>query len=150
MQITEQDVDRFNAKWVPVPFSGCHIWVAGSNSGGYGSFQINGKPFGAHRFSWHLSNGRIPEGKVVRHRCDVKACVNPMHLELGTRSDNYWDMDRTNTRPAGANHGCAKLTEEQVKQIRASKLSMVELSDQFNVQHHAIWLIIRRKRWTHI
>ena len=92
--------DRFENKYIPEPNSGCWLWVAGRMSNGYGGVMGNG----AHRTSWELYRGAIPEGLSVLHKCDVKICVNPDHLFLGTQADNLADMRGKNR------HGYAKRT----------------------------------------
>ena len=84
--------DRFNEKWEPVTESGCWIWtgtVCGEND--YGQFFID-KHVRAHRASWMLHKGEIPDGMLVLHKCDIPQCVNPDHLFLGTQQDNIIDM----------------------------------------------------------
>lgn len=71
----------------------CWLW-RGSIQGKYGSIRIEGKSAGAHRVSYQLHKGEIPEGLVVMHSCDVPLCVNPNHLSVGTYSDNTQDMLR--------------------------------------------------------
>lgn len=71
---------------------GCWLWVGKIEASGYGRIWIEGlKQEGAHRVSWELHNGPITDGLFVLHRCDVKTCVNPEHLFLGTQLDNMRD-----------------------------------------------------------
>ena len=68
----------------------CWNWKASLKSG-YGGFQYNGHFVRAHRASWHMHNGPIPEGIFICHKCDNPLCVNPEHLFLGTHRDNVLD-----------------------------------------------------------
>lgn len=74
---------------------GCWLWVAGTKNSGYGVFApTHGEVHMAHRYSWMLANGPIPDGMLVCHTCDVKLCVRPDHLFLGTAKENMDDMRR--------------------------------------------------------
>lgn len=74
--------------WSKVDTSGeCWIWLA-AGKGGYGSFRVEGRSVAAHRFSWEIANGAIPEGLVLDHLCRQPACVNPAHLEPVTTGEN--------------------------------------------------------------
>ena len=81
-------LERFEAKFEPEPNSGCWLWTAHENGLGYGQFYYKGKPRGAHRVSYQLYVGEIPEGLVLDHLCRVTNCVNPDHLEPVTQKEN--------------------------------------------------------------
>ena len=68
----------------------CWLWRAHKRLG-YGRFLVRGKLITAHRYSHELHHGPVPPGSVVMHSCDVRACVNPAHLRLGTQLANVWD-----------------------------------------------------------
>ena len=85
---------RFHARYLPEPNSGCWLWVGYIGSHGYG--EVTGRKTQrekmAHRRAWQLFHGIIPEGAFICHRCDVKICVNPSHLFVGTAATNMQDM----------------------------------------------------------
>lgn len=84
-------LERFLRKVIRVD-SGCWLWIGATRPNGYGNVNINGRTTGAHRASWALHHGSIPDGMQVLHRCDVRNCVNPAHLFLGSQRDNMQDM----------------------------------------------------------
>lgn len=131
--------------------SGCWLWRR-SLIGGYGSLRVGGKRGKAHRFSYQLHFGSIPDGLVVRHKCDRPSCVNPLHLELGTQVDNIADaVARGRARGAvGERNHHAKLNRSQVIEIRRrSDLgeSRVSLSKAFGVASTMISNIARGQSW---
>src|SRR5687768_13755676 len=78
---------------MPITECGCMVWMGTvSKSTGYGQMVMKGKAHMPHRVAWEVANGPIPNGMFVLHRCDVKTCVNPDHLFLGTHKENMRDM----------------------------------------------------------
>lgn len=94
-----RQIDRFDEMTMPEPNTGCVFWLGTEDSHGYGQMWNGVKLVKAHRVAWERANGRIPKGTghhgfVVMHRCDMRLCVNPDHLMLGTQADNLSDMRR--------------------------------------------------------
>ena len=136
----------------------CWNWNKAKNSDGYGSIgrSVNGVPesISAHRESWVLHNGEIPDGMHVLHKCDNPSCVNPDHLWLGTHQDNMADRNskgRT-SRMLGDKNPATKLNEVRVKIIRSAHpmVSGRELARRFNVTPALIYAIKSRKIWKHV
>jgi hypothetical protein len=136
----------------------CWPWKAKRSPNGYGQIQRGGKgspQVGAHRLSFLIANGFEPE--VVMHTCDNPPCVNPSHLMAGTFKENMADMHRKGrARPGrrlGVDHQRAKLTEDDVRAIRAregSGQSAASIGREYGVSHRAITAIWRRENWRHI
>ena len=123
----------------------CWIWNGQINQNGYGIIA-NKK---AHRVSWEIHNGSIPLDMRVLHKCDIRKCVNPDHLRLGTQQDNINDMfskGRAN-KAKGQRVGGCKLTEEKVIEIRHSNSQPLELSKMYNVSLSTIYNIKNGYSW---
>jgi len=142
--------------WACIEFeqnSGCWLWTASLRKGGYGQFWVDGRATLAHRFSWELHNGAIPEGKIVRHKCDTPACSNPHHLCLGLYQDNSNDMvvrGRSLHLPGELGHN-AKLSKDDVTEIRrllSVRVPQKQIADKFGVSQPTICLINRKKTWS--
>lgn len=73
---------------LPEPNSGCWLWVGALNGGGYGNTQVRGASTRAHRLAWELAKGAIPPGLELDHKCRVRCCVNPDHLEPVPHREN--------------------------------------------------------------
>lgn len=141
--------ERFNAKAVPVTESGCWLWTGELSCKGYGIMKISGKQCRAHRVSWGLHRGDIPDGQYVLHRCDTPACVNPDHLFLGTVADNNADMTTKGrqARQPGEANGRAKLTLAQVSDIVKDRRLLREIAKDYGVHSTTISMIRLGKRW---
>ncbi len=153
----ERTRKRFESK-VRVEENGCHIWTGGRFSNGYGQLGVGlavGEKRGtayAHRLSYEHSNGPIPPGVFVCHRCDERACVNPEHLFLGTQKDNLQDAVAKGRMQHGVQHYAAKLTDDSVRQIRAlhGVSTQAELSEMFGVSQASISQVLNRRTWKHV
>ena len=110
---------------------------------------------GAHRVSWMLAHGPIPQGMFILHRCDNPPCVNPAHLFLGTAMMNVADMEAKGRghRARGEAAGKAKLTEDQVRYLRspaAADIPNPVLAREFGVSTPVIWRTKARRIWKHV
>lgn len=133
------------------------MWTGHVDTGGYGGLTKNKKRILAHRLSYELRYGPIPKhdshhGLSVCHRCDNRLCVNPEHLFLGTHKVNMRDSSRKGRqrKEIGQASHRAKLTDEQVYKIRASKARGVDLAEEHGVSQTTISAIRNRKVWTHL
>lgn len=134
--------------------NGCWEWTGPKMPAGYGKFYYNSLFEYSHRYSFTLSNGPIPPGLVICHRCDNPSCVNPEHLFLGTYKDNAQDCLKKGRHKfgqlKGSKNASAKLTEDQVLKIRESNKRYKEIATEYGVSEHCISEIRRRITWKHI
>lgn len=147
---------RFMAK---VAFSGseCWYWTGSQDAAGYGRLSATGTgEHAAHRASWVFFRGKVPACVKVLHRCDVRNCVNPDHLFLGTQAENVADMIAKGRQnfPApryGESNPVSRLTAAQVADIREEyarcKTPMSELANRYGVATMTICRAINRKTW---
>jgi hypothetical protein len=148
-------MERFRRLYVVDP-SGCWLWKRSLNSKGYGSFWSGKKKLSAHRASWLLHTGDIPDGQQVLHQCDNPRCVNPAHLFLGTNADNVADREAKGRgfNPSNVRHlAPTKLSATDVVEIRRLRQggqSLSSLAQQFGVCFQNISAVINRKTWAHI
>jgi hypothetical protein len=146
--------ERFLAKVCRDVASECWLWQGMVRPDGYGAALYNGKECGAHRVAWMLFRGKIEVGIVVCHKCDVRACVNPEHLFLGTAAENARDMTEKGRYPRGEKHGSSRLTAEQVSRIKAmlaeDRMYMTEIAREFGVSPTTIQAIKMGKTWKEV
>lgn len=131
----------------------CWIWTGSLNLQGYGRFGHNYRDYIAHRVSYELHYGPIPEGMVVCHKCDNPPCVNPAHLFLGTHADNVADMVSKGRNGRGIQMATPKLNEAQVLEIRAlaaSGMNYTEIARRYPVTNHQISEIARGAVWREV
>lgn len=149
IRITRKYQELFKQRFVPVPESGCWLWTHDCSVDGYGRLKVYKKARRAHRVSWVIHKGPIPDGMYVCHKCDVRSCVNPDHLFLGTAKDNILDCKKKGRLKDQRGRG-AKLTPEQVIRIRNNKISQGLLAKLYRVSESTIWAIRHRKNWNHL
>ena len=153
--ITDEKIrQRFDDKYVPDPMSGCWLWTAKTHACGYGIISINNRPELAHRVSVKLS-GRDVAGKVVRHKCDNPACVNPDHLLTGSQSDNMADKVAKDRQQKGERCHQSNLTQADIKHIRSVAVkgfggNIKSLCEQYGITTTSMLDIVNRKTWNHV
>ena len=141
----------FNDRYEPCPMTGCWLWTGGLfQTFGYGQYWFEGCPQYAHRVSWRLHVGFIPEGLFVLHHCDTPCCVAPHHLYLGTQADNMRDRAARGKTARGENKPNAKLTDQEIRLIRMSPLSTNELARRYGKHPKYIADIRHYRRWKHV
>jgi len=147
----QHNIDINKSFWVKVDIKNqteCWPWTMPVNDAGYGRFVIHQNEYLAHRIAWKLTNGEIPDGKIICHKCDNKPCCNPDHLYCGTYSDNMADRLERNPTPSEILGANAKLLANEIRSIRElnniillngrRKLSLRKVASMFDVSHGTI------------
>lgn len=169
-EIRPEDIRRFWAKVQKGP--GCWTWTASTRDKGYGAFVWTGTDGKihqdrAHRFSYLLHVGPIPQGACVLHSCDNPGCARPEHLHLGSKADNNAEMrERGRARKGGSktpvhlcryrrgiNHPLHKLTEKGVRRMRklwGSGLSVHRIARDFGINVASVRKVLLGRTWTHV
>lgn len=148
-------VDAFNRKYEVDRKAGCWIWTASTAGKGYGQIKIPGtrRQIYAHRLSYLIHRGDIPDGMMVCHRCNTPRCVNPKHLFLETGKGNLQDMKAKDRHLRGTRNKQAKLTEpdvERIHDLHESGWSTHRIAEQFPVGQMTIWRIVNGLRWERV
>jgi len=156
--------ERFDFYVEPEPMSGCHLWTGNSTKWGHGYFSFR-KEDGlfrnviAHRYAYSRAVGAIPENKIICHKCNNAACVNPDHLYAGTPKQNTHDAMRAGTHRSvrrdlldSERNGRAKLTWATVAEMRqefaAGGKTKTELAKKYGVSLTAAKLAINGETWS--
>ena len=131
----------------------CWEWTGHKMKNGYGHHNPHGL---AHRWSWQINRGPIPDGKQVLHVCDNPGCVNPEHLWVGSINDNMQDKIKKGRQVRGETQATHKLTEEQVREIRTRYFSwgktntMPVLAREYGVSVTQIYRVVHSQHWRHV
>lgn len=137
----------------------CWLWTGTKMPFGHGQIidgpkSRGGKLVLAHRVSWEMHHGEIPDGLCVCHRCDVPACVRPNHLFLGTHADNMQDCASKSRNHHGESHFFAKMTPDLVREIRTryanGGISQSTLAKEYGLFQTTVSELIRHKTWKHV
>jgi hypothetical protein len=152
---TDCEAERF---WGKVDKQGndeCWMYSGPFYRKGYGMFHAGGKSFYAHRVAWTLDNSPIPDGLCVCHRCDVRGCVRPDHLFLGTVKDNNIDCYAKGRQPTrkGVGHGRSRLTERGViviRQMKEAGMTIQAISDWLGIPYATVGHVVCGITWSHL
>lgn len=143
--------------WEKVEKTGsCWLWAGARSPQGYGVFRLDGRAQRAHRVSWMMLLGPIPDGMEVCHDCpegDNPACVRPDHCFLAPHQANMADMSRKGRSPIGERQGASKLSASDVGAIReraAAGETQAALAAVFGVRQGHIGRIVRGEEWAHL
>jgi len=156
-------MSRITNKVVIDEVTGCHLWQGCSTNGGYGMLRVGSITDGSrtmkgvHVIVYEHYNGKVPKGMVVKHSCDTPSCCNPDHLSAATQRENVLECMRKGRFRSGASkgedNGCAKLKENDVKDIRKQSdlgKTRVFLAGIYSVSESTIQKIATRQSWKHI
>jgi hypothetical protein len=155
VELTEAQLRRFWAKVDKGAGDGCWNWTARlsgkgmkRNSGGYGRIKINYRDLQAHRVSWVIHYGPVPDGLNVCHHCDNRRCVRPDHLFVGTDSDNMKDMHNKNRHPRRVPMKLNEASAAKIRKLSSEGVAGYKLAKMFGVTNSTISYVINQKTWS--
>lgn len=144
---------RLERKSIPEALTSCLLFWGATLVCGYGRVRYQGNVYQVHRVAWVAANNQeIPDGFHVCHRCDTKACINPVHLFLGTDADNIADRQakRRHVACVGSNNGRSKLIDEAARMIYLDSRSNPMIAKEYGVSVTVVWAIKNKLKWRHI
>lgn len=145
---------RFEEKYTVNRVTGCWDWHGSKNKKGYGHMGRPGsnRLIKAHRASYLIHNGYLPDDEFVCHRCDNPSCVNPNHLFLGSHKENMKDMTDKGRQAKGENCRTSKLTSGDVVSIRkeAASKTQAQLARDYGVSPGYVWGLLNNLYWKHV
>lgn len=146
--LTPIELARFWSRIQSAPDFHCWEWQGRKAPAGYGRFGA----MMAHRVAYELIKGPIPEGLLIRHKCDNPPCCNPRHLIIGTHKQNTQDAVERGRHAVGARSGMAKLSEDQARYIlrNAEKKTVRQLAAMFGVAPSTVSMVRSGQRWAHL
>jgi len=143
-------LERFEAKYVPEPMSGCWLWIASLRETGYGRFYFKGHFDQAHRVAYEIFKKKIPSGLTLDHLCRTRSCVNPAHLEPVTLHEN----NRRGFSPAALNARKTQCVRGHVLDDRRRCVICKRLSDRRRAPSRVVtkqlWRTRRRAMGLHV
>lgn len=130
----------------------CYLWQGSVDADGYGRVKIQNVYIRVHRLIWLFTFGLIPDEMVVCHKCDQPGCCRPEHLRLDTNPENIRERTRKGRTARGITNGLSKLTEDEVKEMRAlhPQLNYADLGRRFSVSRQQARRIVKRIWWQHL
>jgi hypothetical protein len=133
--------NNFDDWWISEPNTGCWLWLGGLDKDGYGWIALPKlKHARAHRFNYERIKGQIPFGFLVLHKCDMRSCVNPDHLFVGTQKDNQSDAVKK------WRHSKQKFSEATLLAVRTDPRSHRKIAAAYSIsKSHVGWIKQRNK-----
>lgn len=155
INLSPDEADRFWQNVAVKTPSDCWLWTLSVDLYGYGRFSTHKRHLKAHRVSWTLTNGVIPDAMRVCHNYptgDNPLCCNPAHLFLGTQKENMEDAAKKWRTFRGSIGVVYKVTEEDIPVIRRRALteSALKVGLDYGITRTAVTAICRRERWAHV